>query len=400
MLIESFKYNNFKSIKKCDTNRLVGYSEFKSVIFTGRNLFFPNVLLYTEEKLINPYDEKVMSLNKDCFYDNNEYDYDNKLISNFKKGKYYFFIYNFENYYHFIYDTIPYLYLLKKLNLADTVLVNYPNKNMERFFEFNMDLIRKLNIKTEIVDRDNIYETVNISSSLTHGGFPNNPPCIEFNEFYDNFLRLKINSVDYRPRVYISRRTWINNDTKNIGTNYTTRRKMINEDELVSELNKLNIIEVFAENLSMEDKIKMFSSAELVIGSIGGGMANLLFSPKDTKSVVIVTPYFMDINYRFKYSMENTNITYFDDVSTYKEDNNIPLYCRVKYNNIIGEIGDYKDGKYLINLSNNDIVGFSQNNSYQQIWANDNEFELLDKGLNSPYVVDINKLTSLIKKIL
>ena len=150
----------------------------------------------------------------------------------------------------------------------------------------------------------------------------------------------------------------------------------------------------------MEDKIKMFSSAELVIGSIGGGMANLLFSPKDTKSVVIVTPYFMDINYRFKYSMENTNIIYFDDVSTYKEDNNIPLYCRVKYNNIIGEIGDYKDGKYLINLSNNDIVGFSQNNSYQQIWANDNEFELLDKGLNSPYVVDINKLTSLIKKIL
>ena len=53
--------------------------------------------------------------------------------------------------------------------------------------------------------------------------------------------------TNYPKRIYISR-TWVNNDIINIGTNYTTRQKIINEDD------------------------------------------------------------FFKINYRFKYSMENTDI--------------------------------------------------------------------------------------------
>jgi hypothetical protein len=171
---------------------------------------------------------------------------------------------------------------------------------------------------------------------------------------------------------------------------------MINEDELVEKLEKKGFVEIFAEKLNTDEKIYLFSRAKEIIGSIGGGMANLLFSSRNTKSTVIVSPYFLDINYRFKYSMEHTNITYFNNVKTYKEDNNKLLYCRAKITNVnsmhcgkIGEICDYKDGKYLIHLSQNDVAGFNNELKFDKDWLQPSEFELLDKGLNSPYVVEL-----------
>ena len=173
---------------------------------------------------------------------------------------------------------------------------------------------------------------------------------------------------------------------------------MINEDKLVNELTKLGFVEIFAENLSTDEKIKLFSNVEIVIGSIGGGMANLLFCDKKTKSIIIVTPYFLEINYRFKYSLELSNCIYFDDVKTYTQDNLIPLFCRVKINSTdkIGEIIEYSNNKYLINISDNDIVGFNNNLKYKNEWFSEKDFTLIDNGLNSPYIVNIDNL---IKKI-
>jgi len=257
-----------------------------------------------------------------------------------------------------------------------------------------------------------------VSSSLTHGGFSNNPPCKEYysiiNKVINNsFNKIetnkyndkdKVNEYDY---IYISRRTWINNDISNIGTNYTTRRKMINEDELVEELNKIGFKEIFTENLSTDEKINIFYNAKMIVGSIGGGMSNLLFSKPETKSFVIVTPYFLDINNRFRFTLENTNITYINDVKTYTEGNSIPLYCRCKISsnntnkNKIGEIVNWRftnnKEEYLINISNNDIAGFNNEIIFKQEWFFSDELELMDEGLNSPYIVDINKTIDLIK---
>ncbi len=173
---------------------------------------------------------------------------------------------------------------------------------------------------------------------------------------------------------------------------------MINEDKLVEKLNNLGFIEIFTENLSTEEKIVLFMKAEIIIGSIGGGMANLLFSTKNTKAIILVTPFFLDINYRFQFSFYNSNYIYFNDIITYRENNEIPLFCRVKikntssiHHNKIGEIIDYKENKYLINISNNDISGFNNNYDYIKDVFYNNEFELLDKGLNSPFIIDIDK---------
>jgi hypothetical protein len=415
MNIFSFKKLNYKIIKdKDNTERDIGYSYIEKCVLVGRNSFYPNVLIYDNSNLFSPYDEKVMSLNKDSFYDNNIYDLD-KDIENEDKHKeiiedVFFFIYNFDNYYHYLYDAIPYLYTfleLKKEKLELKLLINYPNKFKKEFYKFNEELLEKfVNKKDWLIHDDKyIYKNMYISSSLTHGGFSNNPPRKEIYELYES-LKNRLSYNEKTPKlVYISRRTWINTDRSNIGTDYTTRRKMMNEDLLVEELTKLGFIEIFAENLTTDKKINLFSKAEMIIGSIGGGIANLLFSDKSTKSIVLVTPYFLDINYRFKYSMEGSDIEYFNDVKTYKEKNNIPLFCRAKikkedsqYYNKIGELNGFSNEKYSLNISQNDVAGFNNNITYNNESFYENELELLDKGLNSPYVVNIEGIKSIIRK--
>ena len=119
--------HNFTIIHDEDeTGRNIGYSQLSNVRIIGRNNFYPNCLFYSEndEKIISPYDEKIMSLNKDSFYDENEIEKINKInkINEIEKIKYtqviypvFFFIYNFDNYYHFLYDTLPYLYTYLEL---------------------------------------------------------------------------------------------------------------------------------------------------------------------------------------------------------------------------------------------------------------------------------------------
>jgi hypothetical protein len=282
---------------------------------------------------------------------------------------------------------------------------------MTHFYKFNEDFLYKIvNAEDIIIHNDsNIYNSIYVSSSLTHGGFSNNPPRKEFydiiNIFKSSIDRTKIRCCEnIHKYVYISRRSWINADTTNIGTNYTTRRKMINEDLLVKELTGYGFVEIFAENLNVDEKINLFSNAHIVVGSIGGGMANLIFSSKNTKSIVIVTPSFLDVNYRFKHSMETSDVHYFNDVRLYIDidvkKNSIPLYSRVCIikSNQIGEICEYDSDNnlYTINMSNNDVAGFNNSVDYDKKIYACSDFNLLDQGLNSPYIVDILSIKTIL----
>ena len=418
MNINSFKDSSLVLLKEKDKNeRIIAYKKYSSIQIIGRNFYYPNVLLLDEKKeIINPYDEKVMSLNKESFYDNNIYEDEIVKIENKNvlEENVFFFIYNFDNYYHFLYDTLPYLYTyfeLKKKHNDLKLLVNYPNKYKNEFYRFNTDFLYKLIDEKDIIThkKNNIYKNIFISTSLTHSGLSNKPPRNEIFEIYER-LKININLDNIQEKyknmknIYISRRTWLNEDKSNIGTDYTSRRKMVNETELVEELKKYEFEEIFAENLNSDEKIYLFSNAEKIVGSIGGGMANLLFSDKNTKSFIIVSPYFLDINYRFKYSLENTDIQYFDDTEVVKKDNSkYSNYIRVKiineqsiHLNKIGEIIDFENNLYKIALSNNDVAGFNNQIQFEEILFEEKDFITIDKGLNSPYY--FNYLT-LIKNI-
>ncbi len=351
--------------------------------------------------IYDPYNEKTMSLDIKTEKKTNETNEINGIVYN---NPVYFFIYNFNNYYHFMYDTIPYLLnyirLLKEIpNLK--LLINYETCKL---FQFNKDILSMFN---QVINREDcVYSTMVISDSLTHGGLSNSSPLSEIYGLYSSFsnhigqLSNEIKSTI--DKVYISRRTWTRSKSDNIGTDYTTRRKLVNEDKLVEMLNSYGYKEIFAEDLTLNQKMNLFKNAKSVIGCIGGGMCNLLFSDKNTKVLCIVSPYFLDINKRFKYSMDHTNITYVYDTKLVHPQGKIPLYVRVQLKDgRIGEIIDYsleskdKKDKYVINVASENVTGFDKIHNIE-IHSLD-EFKQLDKGLNSPFELDLVKFKSLLK---
>lgn len=410
--ITSFsQYNSFNILENNDSSgRNIRYMLLKDICIIGRNTFYPNCLLWNNnlKELISPYNEKIMSLNKDSFYDNNEYDISKDNLNNSKKiysTPVYFFIYNFDNYYHFIYDTIPYLitYFKLKKNIPELKLVvSYPNPSKNTFYKFNEDIFNIFNIQNDIIihEDNTIYSSIYIGNSLTHDGMSNTYPHTEVYKLFNN-ISITNEVKQFPKKIYISRRTWINNDKSNLGTDYTQKRKLMNEDLLVEKLREKGFEEIFCENLSMNEKIQLFKNAEVIIGAIGGGMCNLIFSPPKTNVICIVSPYFLDINNRFRFSMEHTNIEYIYDTKVSSEINRYPLFVRVKiidknnlYYNKIGEIINIEEDidNYSIQISNNDVAGFNNLINFEKIKFNKDQFELLDNGLNSPYEVNIFKV--------
>jgi len=144
---------------------------------------------------------------------------------------------------------------------------------------------------------------------LTHNGLSNAPP---HRGVFDIINQMK-GEYQGPEKIYISRRTWLHNNLDNIGTNYTERRRFVNEDEVVDIFKSYGFEEVFCENMTMKEKIGLFNSAKYVAGPIGSGMCNVIFSPPETKVISINSPLFFNINYRFNYSMFHTQLKHFDD---------------------------------------------------------------------------------------
>jgi hypothetical protein len=391
-----------------DTIRTSCIRKLENVQLTGRNSHYPNCLLYTNMTLINPYDERVMSLKKDTFYDTNEWDISAIDVTLTEEtNPVFFFIYNVDNYYHFIYDTLPILYSYRKLKETVPTLkllcnTSYPSK--KTYSPFVLEFLKELGI-TDVITADKSinYTTMYISSSFTHGGMSNMPPSLPAYSIWNSVIGAQLSTP---KRFYVSRRSWIHGNTENIGTNYTMRRKCMNEDALVELLKKYDIQEVFTELLTTQEKIAYFKNAELVVGVVGGGMCNLLFSPPSTKAVCITTPYFLEINERFKYSMDHTTIVY-SNCTTHSDTNRFKLFSRVRITNqehnyygYIGEVEEHTNTQVLLTLSGNDIAGFSQDFHLKKVWVSERDLEALDNGLNSPYTCNLEYLERDLIKIL
>lgn len=402
MEIISFKNNNiFINLYETDENkREINIYKFRNCCLTGHNLYYPNVLLKTENNLILPLLERTMSLNSGTIYEKNDmkYNYIEKPLINIYNEPVFFYIYNSDNYFHFLYDSIPYLisYLQLKKQIQNLkLLMQYPNEQKSSFYPFVLEFLEILNIfKNDIIVADEYtkYTEVYISNSYTHDIDSNLPPRKEIYKFYQSIVLLvkeKYNKNIITPtKIYISRRTWIHNDFSNIGTNYTTRRKLVNEDELVEKLKLKGYEEVFTEKLSTIEKILYFANATHVVGAIGGGISNVLFSPKSTKLEALISPTFLDVNKRFKYSLDCVDV-YYNINSKHIEEGDFKTYMRVKSKDetIVGEIEKIYDNKLLVSYTDGSNTGWNSQNKYKQTELEMKDVEKLDNGLNSPWII-------------
>ena len=401
MNITSFKACNiYKNIFPIDENgRKIDLYKFENCIVTGLNLYYPNVLIKFENELVLPTLERTMSLKSGTIYEKNMmFDYSEKDCKNICNIPLFFFIYNTDNYFHFLYDSLPYLisYLRLKSDIPELkLLMQYPNEQKNCFYPFINEFLEILNIFKEdiiLVDENTLYSEVYVSTSYTHDIDSNLPPRKEIYNFYQNIVSIvKDNysaNVVTPQKIYISRRTWLHNDFSNIGTNYTTRRRLVNEDEIVENLKREGFTEVFTENLTTIEKILYFANTTPVVGAIGGGISNVLFSPKTTKLEAIVSPTFLDVNSRFKYSLDCVDVNY-NFNTEHVEKTEFKTYMRVKTKDgsIIGEIEKVYDNKLLVSYTDGSNTGWNAQNHYKQVELNMEEVERLDNGLNSHWKI-------------
>lgn len=381
--------------QKDENNREINIYHFYNANVTGHNLYYPNCLLYSENNLYLPLQEKTMSLNMGTIYEKQNMIYDYTLKDyNKLKGNYFFFVYNTDNYFHFLYDSLPYLisYFELKKDIPDLkLLIQYPNPQKNNHYPFVTEMLELLGINDtyiEIINSKCQYENVFVSTSYTHDFDSNLPPRKEIYDFYQS-ISIKVLNIYKNPtpkKIYISRRTHFHNDFSNIGTNYTQRRKLVNEDELVDKLTKEGYIELFTEKLSSIEKIAYFANASHVVGCIGGGIANVLFSKPDTKLTAIISPTFLEVNKRFKYSLDCVEVFY-DKNTEHIENTDFKKYMRVKTidNKVIGEIIEVKEDSIIIQYTDGSNTGWNSANIFLTKEFKKNEVEKLDNGLNSSF---------------
>jgi hypothetical protein len=152
----------------------------------------------------------------------------------------------------------------------------------------------------------------------------------------------------------------------------------------------LGFTEIFTEKLSTVDKIKLFSNCECVVGSIGGGLANVLFSKPKTRLISIISPGFLEINERFKYSFEKVSANYFED-TYHSEKDRFKRFMRIKSENIIGEVSDVMDDTLIVDYVDENISGWNYDMVYKKIELRKEDCLELDNGLNSSWVLNLDE---------
>ena len=401
MKIHLFKNQSiYENLFQKDKNyREINIYKFQNSSIAGNNLYYPNCLLLCENKLFLPLLEKTMSLKQGTIYEkqNMSFDYTQKDYNKLK-GNYLYFIYNTDNYFHFLYDSLPYLisyFKLKKDIPNLKLLMQYPNPQKNNHYPFVIEMLELLgitNINIEIVHPDYQYENVFVSTSYTHDFDSNLPPREEIYNFYQQIAKnvLNIYKSPTPKKIYISRRTHLHNDFSNIGTNYTQRRKLVNEDELVEHLLKDDYVEVFSERLSTIEKIAYFANATHVVGCIGGGIANVLFSKPTTQLRAIISPTFLDVNTRFQYSLNCVDV-YYDKNTEHIENTEFKKYMRIRTidDKFIGEIIEVKQNFVVVQYTDGSNTGWNSANTFLTKEFKMNEIEKLDHGLNSSFKLNI-----------
>ena len=302
------------NIKRISSERNIKLGTFKDCIIEGNSIHYPQPLIKTDLELLLPTIEKFMSLGRGTVYESKmERECTNKNLKSLESKPVFYFVYNCANYFHWIYDTVPYLYsyFKEKETVPNLKLLMSPPENTTDLYPFVYETLELLGIeKSDIVflDKNTKYKTIVIGSSLTHNRMSLKPPHSSLFSILDS-----INGSDSKfEKIYVSRRTWTQKQSLNIGTDYTKQRMCTNEDEIVEYLESKGYTEIFCENYSMKEKIGIFRNATHVIGPIGGGMSNVLFCNPHTKVISINSPDFFPINERLKYALNHTKLHMFN----------------------------------------------------------------------------------------
>ncbi len=176
-----------------------------------------------------------------------------------------------ENPSHYLLDSISRIALVKKVGWYDKIdwflIPSYK-------YGFHREVIKMLGINESKIIAGDLHNHVQADTLIatTYVRYHEHVPfwCPEF--LRTEFLPHKLPLTDKKfncPFVYISRKD-------------SPKRRVLNEDALTQTLIKYGFQSFELSSLSFQEKITLFSNAEIIIATIGAGQINLVFSNKNT----------------------------------------------------------------------------------------------------------------------
>lgn len=168
-------------------------------------------------------------------------------------------------YFHWFGDVIQKILLLEKEKLIcrDSVLI-LPDEY--RRFSFIQQSLNSFSYDIKYVKPDEVV-------------FCNNLISVDFLFKSGNYVNNIMNKIreKYTANAYCNQD---NGECFFISRNRATRRKILNEDEVIQSLEKFKFKTIFTEDLSWENQVKLFSKAKVIVSIHGAGLTNMLFMQK------------------------------------------------------------------------------------------------------------------------
>jgi len=222
-------------------------------------------------------------------------------------------------------DKIDWNILSNDINNYDIVyplLINYTGERLP----FHSEVFEIIKDKVKLIENIDDYKTNDYKIINNYGSILTDYPFMpEKYIFYIRKLmldRIITNPFNSSNNYYLSRKkacTCHNSPSYNI-----SRRTILNEDELIENLKLFGFKTIYLEELSVVEKIQLFSSANIILSPFGGALTFTFFSNTKTKIIECLSNpkqngYFEQFNHIC--SVLNINYTRFSNATTDENDN-------------------------------------------------------------------------------
>ena len=186
------------------------------------------------------------------------------------------------NYWHWLFDVLPRLKILNShLNPTNINYFLFPSLS-ENFQTETLDIL-KIDKKKRLSSKKFRHIVADNILTVDHPYVLNNNPSIEIQNIptwiimwlKKSFLNNTNEISDQPKKIYIDR-----SDSK---SNHRHLRKITNEPEVRSILEKNNFKTVALSKLSLKRQIALFNNADQIVGLHGAGFANIIFCKPKTK---------------------------------------------------------------------------------------------------------------------
>ena len=181
-------------------------------------------------------------------------------------------------YSHFLWDTVPLLIYKEKLELILErklkLLVPY---GREEFASYKLEILRYYGIDEGDLIFKELNEAVSCESLFVGGPLSvNNFHCNKSVAYFLARALKNNNDAGVQKIIYLDR-----NDYRN------GIRSIKNEKEIIEKCKERGGIVVTPGNMSFEEKVEVFGSADIVIAQFGGGLQNHFLFKANTKIIIL-----------------------------------------------------------------------------------------------------------------